>query len=116
MWCMGGRFRRHVAVTNPLTWGRGVTARIDARDFPPGVLALVDERMGGRFCEDCRALGIVTPDDVPLELDHKQPLAKGGDNHHLNLRWACRSHNRGRRDRSLRSPAGRPRWSRRRSG
>lgn len=101
-------------MTDPRQWGRGDTTRITTREFPPGVLALVDQRQGGRYCTECRALGIETPPGIPLELDHLQPLSKGGDNHHLNLRWSCQSHNRGRRDRSLRGPARRPKWERRR--
>jgi hypothetical protein len=97
-----------------LAWGRGDRTRIDRRDVPAEVLALVTERMGGEFCEDCRALKLETPADVPIELDHKQALAAGGDNHHANLRWACRSHNRGRGSRSITEPVRAPRWHRRR--
>lgn len=93
-------------------WGRGNKARIDHRDYPGEVLALVTERMGGVHCEDCRALKLVTPPDVPMEIDHKQPLASGGDNHHLNLRWSCRSHNRGRAGRPITDPVRAPRWLR----
>lgn len=95
---------------NPYTWGRGDTRRLSTRDFPAAVLALVDARLGGRFCVDCRAAGIVTPDDVPLEVDHLQPLALGGTNEHINLTWRCRSHNRGRGARRDAPPV--PRWMR----
>lgn len=78
--------------------------------MPAEVLALVDERQGGRHCVYCREAGLVTPAGEPLEIDHRQPLSKGGDNHHLNLQWACRSHNRGRRDRV--APAATPTWAR----
>lgn len=83
-------------MTDAHSWGRGVSTRVATRDFPASVLALVDERQGGRFCVTCRAHGITTPDGEPLEIDHMQPLSKGGDNHHRNLRWLCRAHNRGR--------------------
>lgn len=88
-----------------LAWGRGDTRRIATRDFPGEVLALVDERLGGRFCVECRALGVDPPEGEPLEVDHLQPLARGGDNHHRNLTWRCRSHNRGRGARSALAPA-----------
>lgn len=96
-----------------LRWGRGLRRRVDARDIPAAVLALVDERQGGRFCVACRELGLVTPASVPLELDHLQPLSQGGDHHHLNLAWRCRSHNRGRGARSAAPRATRPAWARR---
>lgn len=98
---------------NPRQWGKGDTRRLSTRDFPPGVLALVDARQGGRFCEACRELGIETPETVPLQIDHKQALSCGGDNHHLNLRWLCRSHNTGRGARPVREKLGSPRWARR---
>lgn len=79
-----------------LAWGRGDRRRLETRDIPPEVQALVTERQGGRFCEACRASRLETPKGEPLELDHLQPLVDGGDNHHANLRWLCRSHNRGR--------------------
>ena len=94
-----------------LLWGRGLRARVA---IPAEVLALVDERQGGRFCVACRALDLVTPADVPLEPDHRQALANGGDNHHLNLEWLCRSHNRSKKDKPAGSPLRRPRWERRR--
>lgn len=100
---------------NPWTWGQDLTRRIPAGEIPGAVVELVVRRQGGRFCVDCRALGIATPPDVPLELDHRQPLAKGGNYHHLNLEFRCRSHNRGRADRDL--PGQRPKrpaWERRR--
>lgn len=99
---------------NPYTWGRGDKRRLTTADFPAEVVALVEARMGGRFCEDCRALGLVTPADVPMELDHRQPMALGGDNHHLNMRWTCRSHNRGRAHRPLSAQPTRPAWERKR--
>ena len=91
-------------------WGRGDTSRITTREFPPAVLALVDERQQGRYCEACRRKGLQTPVSEPLEIDHRQPLSKGGDNHWTNLRWLCRAHNRGRGDR--RDPPATPRWAR----
>lgn len=96
---------------NPDLWGRGDGRRLRLEDVPPGVLELVDRRQGGRFCALCCEQGLVTPPDEPLQLDHLQPLARGGDNHHSNLRWLCRAHNAGRRDRALWH--GLPRWSRR---
>ena len=55
---------------NPRQWGKGDRRRLSARDYPPAVLALVDDRQGGRFCVECRALGIVTPDaEVEGRLD-----------------------------------------------
>lgn len=91
-------------------WGKGNTRRLSVRDFPPSVLALVDERQGGRFCVFCREAGLEAPVDVPLELDHRRPLSKGGDNHHFNLQWACRDHNRGKSNR--RRPHAIPLWAR----
>lgn len=96
-----------------LSWGRGIGERIATRDMPAEVLALVDERHGGRHCIACRAQRLATPADEPMEIDHMQPLSKGGDSHHLNLRWLCRSHNRARGDRRD-PPAQPPRWARRR--
>ena len=60
----------------------------------------------------CRELGITTPKTETLEIDHKQPLSKGGDNNHINLQWLCRAHNRGRGNRN--QQAFRPKWDRRR--
>lgn len=97
-----------------LSWGLDDRRRIPTRDFPPEVLALVDERLGGRYCVECRALGLVTPEGEPLEADHLQPLSKEGTNHHRNLTWRCRSHNRGRGARSALAPAKAPRWARKR--
>lgn len=98
---------------DPRQWGRGLTKRVP---IPAEVLALVEERMGGVYCEDCRALNLETPHDEPLEVDHRQPLAKGGDNHHLNLTWRCRSHNRHKKDRSPgEAPTATPKWMRRRA-
>ena len=98
---------------DPRQWGRGLTKRVP---IPPEVLDLIAERMGGVFCEDCQALGLTPPPEEPLEVDHRQPLAKGGDNHHLNLTWRCRSHNRAKKDKSPGAvPTSRPKWSRRRS-
>lgn len=97
-----------------LSWGQGHTRRISTRDFPAEVLALVDERLGGRYCVECRAIRLVTPDTEPLEVDHLQPLARGGDNNHRNLTWRCRAHNRGRGARSALAPARQPRWARKR--
>ena len=99
-----------------LSWGRGDTRRIATRDIPAEVLALVDERLGGRYCVECRALGLTPPASEPLEADHLQPLATGGDNHHTNLTWRCRSHNRGRGARSALAPAREPRGAARRRG
>lgn len=99
---------------NAASWGRGDRRRLCLRDYPPGVLALVEERQGGRFCEDCRRIGLTPPPEEPLELDHRQALAAGGDNHHLNLRWVCRGHNRAKQHRPLTLRPGRPAWARRR--
>jgi len=82
-----------------LRWGRGYRARVTTAHFPAEVLALVDERLRGRFCVDCSALKLTPPAGEPLEVDHLQPLSKGGDSHHLNLTWRCRSHNRARGNR-----------------
>lgn len=94
-----------------LAWGRGVRDRVT---IPAAVRALVVERQGGEFCVSCRALELVTPADVPFELDHKQSLHLGGDNHHLNLELLCRSHNRSKADRAPGGVLRRPRWERRR--
>lgn len=107
----GSRVVPGVATVSPQAWGRGVTARIDTRDVPAAVLDLVDERQGGRVCAACVEAELDTPADEPLELDHKQPLSKGGDNHHMNLQWLCRSHNRGRGNRKAAPKV--PRWLRR---
>lgn len=93
------------------TWGRGDRRRLAVGEYPPEVLDLVDRRQGGRFCALCREQGLVTPEGELLVLDHLQPLSKGGDNHHSNIRWLCASHNAGRRDRALWH--GRPAWERR---
>lgn len=95
---------------NARQWGRGDTRRLATRDFPAAVLALVDERQGGRVCVQCRELGVETPADEPLQIDHIQPLSAGGDNHHLNLRWLCRAHNCGRGARK--EAARKPKWAR----
>lgn len=92
-----------------LVWGRGVHVRVT---IPDEVLALVEERMRGVYCPDCRALGLVTPPEVPLEIDHKQALARGGDNRHENLEWRCESHNRAKAARPV-SEAKTPAWARR---
>lgn len=97
-------------MTNPLDWGRGNRSRIATRDFPREVIALVEDRQGGRFCEACRAQGLSTPVGEPLELDHRQPLSQGGDNHWTNLVWLCRSCNRGKGARA--SCPSTPRWAR----
>lgn len=92
-------------------WGRGDRRRLSVDKVPAEVLALVDARFGARVCEACRAAKLATPDDEPLELDHRRPLSRGGDNHFSNLRWLCRSHNRGR---GARPGTGHvvPRWAR----
>lgn len=84
---------------NARAWGRGDTRRIPTRDVPAEVLELVDDAQGGRFCVACLEAKVPTPPGEPLELDHKQPLSRGGDNHWSNLRWLCRAHNRGRGNR-----------------
>lgn len=89
-------------------WGQGDRRRLRLEEYPAGVLELVDRRQGGRFCVLCREQGLMTPKDEPLVLDHLQPLSRGGDNHPSNLRWLCRSHNSGRRDRP--HWQGRPAW------
>ena len=98
-----------------LLWGRGNRQRIATRDIPADVLALVDERLGGRVCVECSELGLTPPASEPLEADHMQPLARGGDNSHSNLTWRCRSHNRARGDRPANAPPRRPKWERRRA-
>ena len=95
---------------NPETWGRGDSTRIATRDVPAAVVALVEEREGGRHCVWCKRQGFVTPEDEPIELDHLRPLSKGGDNHHSNLAYSCRAHNRAKRDRP--QPNHRPTWAR----
>ncbi len=95
-------------------WGRGDRRRLSLRDYPPAVLALVDAKQGGRFCTLCREQGLVTPPDEPLVLDHLQPLSRGGDNHAMNLRWLCASHNARRGARA--GFAGEPAWSIRQRG
>jgi 5-methylcytosine-specific restriction endonuclease McrA len=82
------------------------------RKWPPHIQHAVTQRQGGKFCTMCRELEIETPLDVPLELDHLQPISKGGTNEALNLRWLCRSHNRGRQARGFANFN--PRWNRQR--
>lgn len=48
----------------------------------------------------CQYCGSMAP-DVVLNVDHIIPVAKGGDNHLLNLTTACFSCNSGKKDRSL---------------
>lgn len=98
-----------------LRWGRGDRRRLSVQDVPAAVLALVDERLGGRHCVDCRALGLEVPSDVPLHLDHLQPHSKGGDNHHLNFTWRCESHNCSRGAKKEAAEPKIPRWFRQRS-
>lgn len=93
-----------------LAWGRGDTRRIPVTDFPAEVLELVTERQRGCYCAACKRAGLRTPESEPIELDHRQPLARGGDNHHLNLEWACRGHNRAKGSRR-KAPAPPP-WAR----
>lgn len=92
-------------------WGVGDRRRIPGGRIPEAVKALVDERQGGRFCVACRLIGQTPPPGEPLELDHLQPLSKGGDNSARNLRWLCRSHNAGRGARKR--PPKEPAWLRR---
>ena len=80
-------------------WGRGVRRRVDVRDVPAEVLALVDSRIGVRCCEDCWREKRATPPGEKLQLDHRRPISRGGDNHHSNLRWLCEGHNKARGDR-----------------
>lgn len=96
------------------TWGIGDTTRRKLEDIPLDVLLLVDERQGGRRCETCHETGRTTPPDEPLELDHRKPIVNGGDNHHSNLRWLCRAHNRARGAR--RDVPDVPAWERRQRG
>ncbi len=96
-----------------LIWGRGDTSRIETSKIPLEVLALVDRRQGGRFCVECRRLRLDPPPGEPLEIDHKQPRSCGGDNHHSNLQWLCRSHNRARCNRPLTGEPIVPQWRRR---
>lgn len=97
---------------DPYRWGRGDTLRRTTSEIPVEVRDLVTVRQRGKHCVQCKAFGLIPPDDVPLELDHLQPLSLGGTNHFSNLQWLCRSHNRGRGNRK-RAPSI-PRWRRRR--
>lgn len=97
---------------NAWTWGQGDRRRIATRDVPPGVLELVDAKQGGRVCALCREQGLTPPEDELLVLDHLQPLSQGGDNHFLNLRWLCQSHNARRGTKA--SFSGAPLWAIRR--
>lgn len=81
------------------SWGRGDRRRLKTSDIPAAVVALIEERQGGKFCVACRAQKIETPEDEPMQLDHRQPLSKGGDNRAFNLQWVCRAHNLGRGNR-----------------
>ena len=75
-------------------WGEGDTKR--RTSYPAQVLALVEERQGGRHCVFCKSEGLVTPANEPLEVDHRRPLSMGGDNSAWNLQFLCRGHNRAR--------------------
>lgn len=97
---------------DPHTWGLGKRHRVKA--WPRSVLRLVEERQGGRYCVHCREQGLTTPEGEPIEVDHRLPLSKGGDNQHLNLMFACRAHNRARGGRLLREGVERPHWLHRR--
>ena len=103
-------------MSDPRQWGQGDTVRRSTRDYPTVVLDLVDARLRGRRCVDCVKLGLVTPASEPLEVDHVLPLSKGGDNHHRNLTWRCRSHNRARGARPPSMIPIRPAWERRKMG
>jgi 5-methylcytosine-specific restriction endonuclease McrA len=92
-----------------LLWGRGVHTRVA---IPDEVLALVEERMRGVYCAECRTLKLVTPPDVALEVDHKQALVRGGDNRHENLQWLCEDHNKAMAGRPVAAPRT-PAWARR---
>lgn len=87
--------------------------RVATRDLPESLKAAVTDRQGGKFCVLCREQGRVTPPDVPLVLDHKQPLSKGGRDEAINMQWLCRDHNLMRNNRPI-SAARRhpPRWAR----
>lgn len=94
-----------------LAWGRGDRRRLSTRDFPTPVLALVYAREHGfEGCTACRDQRLQTPDSEPLEVDHIQPLSRGGDNQWSNLRILCRAHNRGKNARP--SCPSTPRWAR----
>lgn len=96
---------------NPHLWGRGITRRLKLPQVPASVLVLVEQR-DGPGCTECNRLGLSPPSDEPLELDHKQPLSLGGDYRWENLQLLCRSHNKGRGNRSL-STIQEPAWLRR---
>ncbi len=98
-------------IVDPDTWGLGDKRRIDGSRFPPQVLARVDDAQGGRFCLECRRGEWAKPTDVPLELDHKRPLARGGDNHWSNLQWLCRWHNRKKKGGALSGKPLTPPWA-----
>jgi len=85
-------------VSDPRTWGRGVRRRVAPCDVPRVVLALIAER-DGPGCALCTLTGLTPPADEPLEIDHKQPISLGGDNHWTNLQFLCRYHNRARGNR-----------------
>lgn len=55
-------------------------------------------RRDGYACQIC---GRTAQDGVKLEVDHKQPRAKGGSDDEHNLWTLCFDCNRGKRDRSL---------------
>ena len=63
--------------------------------YPPEVLALVIERQGARRCCYCGCFD-------GLEVEHRTPLKRGGDNHHSNLALACATCNRSKGARPLR--------------
>ena len=90
-------------------WGRGDTRRIATSSFPTEVLALVDLRLGRR-CIWCVQAGLDTPASQAITLEHLQPLSQGGDNHYLNLAWACEAHNKSRGNRG--GPPSTPTWAR----
>ena len=48
----------------------------------------------------CQYCGAKAPESI-IEVDHINPVSKGGDNSLLNLVTACKTCNRGKRDKKL---------------
>ena len=96
-------------MNSPTTWGRGVRARLALPEVPPMIRSLLAERDGTQSCAACLRMGLTPPASEPLEVDHKQPISLGGDNHWTNLQVLCRYHNRSRGNRPV-DPRRLPTW------
>ncbi len=90
------------------TWGRGDQTRLAVHQLPHAVLQRLADR-DGPGCAECTRVGLTPPTSEPLEVDHRQPISLGGDNHWTNLQILCRYHNRSRGNRAA-DPRRLPTW------